>query len=192
MELRYIIGTPFSCCCCCPCRLAYDLTLPEGAEGVKEFLGGALGMEIARRSVGGLADDVAGSVSASQLNLARNTRSRRRTSSITFQGRTSAALFTSNRNPRRTKVVCRRLNSKRPCLFSQCFRLYFVAANVHHDECVNDEDNHNPAHNIACMIIFHHREKSNALPERITLWSWRNPGCTKRGGFHCCWFSRRC
>lgn len=32
---------------CCPCRLAYDLTLPEGAWGVNEFLGGALGMVLA-------------------------------------------------------------------------------------------------------------------------------------------------
>lgn len=60
--------------CCCPCRLAYDLTLPEGVEGVKGFLGGALGMVFAGSlSVSGFADDVAGSVVANHFNLVGNT-----------------------------------------------------------------------------------------------------------------------
>lgn len=93
-------------------RLAYDLTLPEGAWGVNEFLHAEIGMRFAgEESVGGLAGDGAGGGSANHFNLAGNTRSGRRTSRITFPGQTGVVPFALNKNPRRTEVVCRSLNS---------------------------------------------------------------------------------
>ncbi len=53
-------------------RLAYDLTLPEGAWGVKEFLGGALGVILATAFSVDEVDAESHSLSKSQPVLCKN------------------------------------------------------------------------------------------------------------------------